>query len=51
MKRKIEKNNSKPMKKRALIVIGIVLIAAIALLIFKPFSKKEAEFTFDTFKV
>jgi len=39
------------MKKKALIITGIVAVAAIALLVFKPFSKKEAGLTFDTVKV
>jgi HlyD family secretion protein len=39
------------MKKKVLITAGIASAALIALLIFKPFSKKEAEYTFDTVKV
>ena len=39
------------MKKKALIITGIVAVAAIALLVFKSFSKKEADLTFDTVKV
>jgi HlyD family secretion protein len=39
------------MKKKLLIIAGIAAAALIALLIFKPFAKKEAEFTFDTVKV
>jgi HlyD family secretion protein len=39
------------MKKKVLIVIGIVLVAAVAILIFKPFAKKTSEYTFDTVKV
>ncbi len=39
------------MKKKALIITGIVAVAAIALLVFKPFSKKEADLTFETVKV
>jgi len=39
------------MKKKALIITGIVAVAAIALLVFKPFSKKEADLIFDTVKV
>jgi HlyD family secretion protein len=39
------------MKKKVLIIVGIIAVAAIALLIFKPFSKKTAEYTFDTVKV
>lgn len=41
----------KPMKKKVLIIVGIIAVAVIALLIFKPFSKKTAEYTFDTVKV
>ena len=39
------------MKKKLLIIAGIAAAALISLLIFKPFAKKEAEFTFDTVKV
>jgi len=39
------------MKKKVLIITGIVAVAVIAFLLFKPFSKKEAEYTFDTVKV
>jgi len=39
------------MKKKVLIIVGIVAVALIALLIFKPFAKKTAEYTFDTVKV
>jgi HlyD family secretion protein len=39
------------MKKKLIIIAGIAAAALIALLIFKPFAKKEAEFTFDTVKV
>jgi HlyD family secretion protein len=39
------------MKKKVLIVIGIVAFALIAILAFKPFAKKKAEYTFDTVKV
>ena len=39
------------MKKKVLIIVGIIAFAAIALLVFKPFSKKKAEYTFDTVKV
>jgi HlyD family secretion protein len=39
------------MKKKVLIIVGVVVVAAIALLVFKPFSKKEAEVTFETVKV
>lgn len=39
------------MKKKVLTIIGIIAVAAIALLVFNPFLKKEAEYTFDTVKV
>jgi HlyD family secretion protein len=39
------------MKKKVLITVGIISVAAIALLLFKPFSKKKAEYSFDTIKV
>lgn len=39
------------MKKKVLIIAGIITIILIAILLFKPFSKKEAEFTFDIVKV
>ncbi|MCX6302595.1 MAG: efflux RND transporter periplasmic adaptor subunit [Bacteroidia bacterium] len=39
------------MKKKILIIAGIVIVAAVILLIIKPFSKKEAAYTFDTVKV
>lgn len=39
------------MKKKAKIIVGIIGVATIALLLFKPFSKKEAEYSFDTVKV
>jgi HlyD family secretion protein len=39
------------MKKKVLIIIGIIALVAIAILVFKPFSKKEKEFSFDTVKV
>jgi HlyD family secretion protein len=39
------------MKKKVLIIVGIVAVALIALLVFKPFAKKTAEYTFDTVKV
>jgi HlyD family secretion protein len=39
------------MKKKVLIITGIIVVAVIALLLLKPFSKKKAEFTFDTVKV
>ena len=39
------------MKKKILIIAGVLGIAAIALLVFKPFSKKAAEYTFETSKV
>jgi HlyD family secretion protein len=39
------------MKKKILIIIGAIPLALIAILVFKPFSKKKAEYTFDTVKV
>jgi HlyD family secretion protein len=39
------------MKKKVLIIFGLVTIAAIAMVVFKPFSREEAEYTFDTVKV
>ncbi len=40
------------MKKKVLIIIGIIAAAAvIAILVFKPFSNKQKEYTFDTVKV
>jgi len=39
------------MKKKILIIAGVVVLAAVALLVFKPFSKKKVEYTFDTVKV
>lgn len=39
------------MKKRIVIVAGILLVAIAAILILKPFQKKEAPVTFDTTKV
>jgi HlyD family secretion protein len=39
------------MKKKVFIIAGVVIAAAIALLIIKPFSKKKAEVTFGTVKV
>jgi|WetSurSiteA1Bulk_404760.scaffolds.fasta_scaffold07788_2 HlyD family secretion protein len=39
------------MKKKVLIIAGIVVSVLIALLIFKPFANKTAEYTFDTVKV
>ncbi len=39
------------MKKKNLIIIGVITLALIAILLFKLFSKKEAEYTFDIIKV
>ena len=39
------------MRKKILIFGGAVALALIAILVLKPFSKKEAEYTFDTVKV
>jgi HlyD family secretion protein len=39
------------MKKGTLIIIAVVAIAAIIILVLKPFSKKEAAVTFETVKV
>jgi HlyD family secretion protein len=39
------------MKKKIIIIICIVSLAAIALLVFKPFSKKTPEYSFETVKV
>jgi len=39
------------MKKKVLIIVVIIAVAAITLLVFNPFSKKKAEYTFDTVKV
>jgi HlyD family secretion protein len=39
------------MKKKVLIIAGVIVIAAVALLIFKPFAKKKTEVTFGTVKV
>jgi HlyD family secretion protein len=39
------------MKKKVLIITGIIALAVIAILVFKPFSKKKADYTFDTVKV
>jgi HlyD family secretion protein len=39
------------MKKRTLIIISVVVVAVIAALALKPFSKKEAAVTFETVKV
>jgi len=39
------------MKKKVIIVAGLIALALIAILVFKPFAKKEAEYTFDTVKV
>ncbi len=39
------------MKKRILIIGSVVVVAAVAILILKPFAKKEINITFDTVKV
>jgi HlyD family secretion protein len=39
------------MKKRVLLIVGIIALAVFALLVFRPFSKKKVEYTFDTVKV
>jgi HlyD family secretion protein len=39
------------MKKKIWIISAIVVLAVIALLVFKPFGKKEAGYTFETVKV
>jgi HlyD family secretion protein len=39
------------MKKKLLIIASILVVAAVAILVFKPFSKKNVEYTFDTVKV
>jgi HlyD family secretion protein len=39
------------MKRKVLIITGIIALAVIAILVFKPFSKKKADYTFDTVKV
>jgi HlyD family secretion protein len=39
------------MKKKVLIIIAVVVVAVIAILVFKPFTKKNAAVTFDTIKV
>lgn len=39
------------MKKKVLIGAGVILLAALALLIIKPFGKEKAEVTFETVKV
>ena len=39
------------MKKKVLIIAGVVVLVAIALLIIKPFGKKKTEVTFETVKV
>jgi len=39
------------MKKKVLLIAGIILAAVIGLLILKPFTKKTDEYTFDTVKV
>jgi HlyD family secretion protein len=39
------------MKKKVLIIIAVLVVAAVAMLVFKPFTKKVAAVTFDTVKV
>jgi HlyD family secretion protein len=39
------------MKKKVLIITGIIVVAAVAILAVKPLFKKEAAYTFDTVKV
>jgi HlyD family secretion protein len=39
------------MKKKLLIIIAVVGVAVLAIIVFKPFTKKEAAVTFDTVKV
>jgi HlyD family secretion protein len=39
------------MKKKVFIVVGVVLVAVIAILIIKPFGKKDSVVTFETIKV
>ena len=39
------------MKKKILIIIAVVVVAVIAILVIKPFAKKEAAVTFETVKV
>ncbi len=39
------------MKKKTLIIIGVIVVAVIVFLALKPFSKKESGVTFDTVKV
>lgn len=39
------------MKRNVLIIAGLIALALIAILVFKPFSKKTDEYTFDTVKV
>lgn len=39
------------MKKKVLIIAVVIVIALVAILVFKPFSKKKVEYTFDTVKV
>ncbi len=39
------------MKRKALIIISIAVIAIVVILALKPFAKKKADFTFDTVKV
>ncbi len=39
------------MKKKALIIVGLIAAALIVLAVFRPFKEKTAEFTFETVKV
>ncbi len=39
------------MKKKIIIISAVILVALVALVALKPFSKKEADYTFDTVKV
>jgi HlyD family secretion protein len=39
------------MKKKIIVIIAVVVAALIAILVFKPFTKKVSAFTFDTVKV
>jgi HlyD family secretion protein len=39
------------MKKKVFIVVGVVIVAVIALLVFKPFGRKDSVVTFETVKV
>jgi HlyD family secretion protein len=51
MKNQNKEKSNKIMKKKILIIAGIVVVAAVVLLALKSFSKKEADYTFDTVKV